>query len=54
MQNEDGVENTLGKKNYSFTFFFFPEEFLCFEGCVVEVDVVDLKVSNYLCGQVVY
>ena len=43
MQNDDGVENVLKNKNYSFCLFCVKNSFVS-KNVVVEVDVVDLKV----------
>ena len=45
MYNDDGVENAL--ENNSFILFVSSEEIICFEGRVVQVDVVHLKVPIF-------
>ena len=45
MQNSNSVENAL-ENIYILFSLFSMKNFFCFEGCIIEVDVVDLKVPN--------
>ena len=47
MHNDDGVENALENKIYSFSLFCMKNSF-CFEGRIVEVDVAGFKVPTIL------